>query len=113
MAGSNYCWIHSPNISRFEKKLASSKGGTNRHLSEMDFPEIIIKSSKDIPPLLVDTIQRLRNRTIDVRRGTAIGYLSDMLLRSYEIADIESRIERLEEMIKTGEFEIREEQDET
>ncbi len=33
---------------------------------------------------------------MDVRLGTAIGYLSNVLLKSYEVADLEGRIEKVE-----------------
>jgi hypothetical protein len=103
---SRYCWVHSPEINEQERKLALSRAVPGTYKMYMELPEMIIASSKDIPPLLVDTIQRLRNRTIDVRRGTAIGYLSGMLVRSYEASDIEARLEKIEELIKTGKFEL-------
>ena len=103
---SQYCWVHSPEINDRERKLALSRAVPGTYKMYMDLPEMLIETSKDIPPLLVDTIQRLRNRTIDVRRGTAIGYLSGLLLRSYELSGFESRIEKLEEMVRTGEYEI-------
>lgn len=106
MLESEYCWRHSPDVNSFEKKLASSRGGTNKSPAYNDLPEMNIETSKDIPAVIVDTIQRLRNRTIDVRRGAVIGYLSNILLRSYEATDLESRIHALEELVRTGEYEF-------
>jgi hypothetical protein len=98
MKNSRYCWTHSPEISIYEKKLGASKGGKNKYkLMAQGLPQIIISDSRDVPPLLVDTIQRLRNGEIDVRLGTAIGYLSNVLLKSYEVADLEGRVIKIEQ----------------
>ena len=95
MRNSRYCWTHSPEISDAEKKFCASKGGRHK-LTLLNLPEIIVKDSRDIPPLLVDTIYHLRHGKMDVRLGTAIGYLSNVLLKSYEVADLEGRIEKVE-----------------
>lgn len=103
MKNSRYCWTHSPEISIHEKKLGASKGGKNKFkLAPLNLPQIIISDTRDIPPLLVDTIQHMRSGEIDVRLGTAIGYLSNILLKSYEVAGLESRIEKMEKFIKTN-----------
>jgi len=95
-----YCWTHSPEISVHEKRFGSSKGGKNKtSMRPVNLPQIIINDTRDIPPLLVDTIQHLRSGEIDVRLGTAVGYLSNILLKSYEVADIEGRMERIEKFI--------------
>lgn len=100
MKNSKYCWTHSPEISIHEKKLGSSKGGKNKFgLTPVNLPQIIINDTRDIPPLLVDTIQHLRKGEIDVRLGTVVGYLSNILLKSYEVADIENRMEKIEKFI--------------
>jgi hypothetical protein len=99
VSGSDYCWRHSSVVKDFEKKSASSRGGRNRSLIPVNLPQIIINDTRDIPPLLVDTIQHLRSGEIDVRLGTAVGYLSNILLKSYEVADIENRMEKIEKFI--------------
>jgi hypothetical protein len=99
ISGSYYCWRHSPDIDDFRKKSASSKGGRNRRFVPINLPQIIINDTRDIPPLIVDTIRHLRNGEIDVRLGTAVGYLSNILLKSYEVADIENRMEKIEKFI--------------
>ena len=101
IAGSEYCWRHSPEINEYSKKHASSKGGKNKlKLIPLGLPEIIINDSRDVPPLLVDTIQHLRNAEIDIRLGTAIGYLSNVLLKAYEVADLEVRIIKMEKYME-------------
>jgi hypothetical protein len=109
MINSQYCWVHSPQISDGQKQEAYSKGGkANSHSAvnglPLDLPPIIINSSADIPPLLIDTIGRLRQGTMHVRVAAALGYLSHILLRSYEIADLEPRVKALEAKAKDNEY---------
>lgn len=99
--GSDYCWRHSPVVAEYEKKSASALGGTNRRVYfPTNLPEVVLKNMRDIPPMLVDTLQHLRRGAIDVRLGTAIGYLSNVLMKSYELTDLERRVENVENYIK-------------
>jgi hypothetical protein len=100
VTGSEYCWRHSPHISEDEKKSASALGGYNRNpVIYRILPEIIIKDTRDIPALLIDTIAHLRSGELDVRLGTAIGYLSGVLINAFILAEIETRIEKIEHFI--------------
>jgi hypothetical protein len=93
----DFCWFHSPMVDNREKQYSRYMGGKNRHIPvKIGLPEVIINDSRDVPPLLVDTIRHLRSGEIDVRLGTAIGYLSNVLLKSYEVADLEVRIIKME-----------------
>jgi hypothetical protein len=58
---------------------------------------VILNYPADIPQLLIDTIKQLREGTMHVRIGTAIGYVSYILLKSYEISGFEERLKALEE----------------
>ncbi len=97
LRGTPYCWYHSPDISGEEKKLASSNGGS-ANTCEVFAPlaPLSISKMQDVPAFLIDTIQNLRNGIISVRLATALGYLSHMLMQSFEIADLEKRIETME-----------------
>ncbi len=95
---SDFCWAHTPKIDDKEKQYSRYRGGVNRHAPVLtNLPEIIVKDSRDIPLLLSDTIYHLRHGKMDVRLGTAIGYVSNILLRSFEVADLEVRIEKIED----------------
>jgi hypothetical protein len=98
--GSNYCWIHSPEVSESAKSSARLLGGINRQVQiPVNLAELAIKDTRDIPPMLVDTLLHLRKGEMDIRLGTAIGYISNILMRSYELADIENRMEKIEKFI--------------
>jgi hypothetical protein len=72
----------------------------------MELPPIVITGSTDIPPLLIDTIGRLRQGTMHVRVAATVGYLSHILLRSFEIADLEPRVKALEERLPLTEYKL-------
>ncbi len=98
---SGFCWFHSPRINNIEKQYSRYLGGKNRHMPVVmiKLPEISIKGPRDVPPLLLDTIQHLRRGEIDVRLGTALCYLSNVLLKSYE-PELEARIVKMENFLK-------------
>lgn len=56
------------------------------------------KSVGEVGDLLAETINHVRTGQIDTRVGTAIGYLANILIRARETADLEQRIEKLEEV---------------
>jgi hypothetical protein len=98
--GSQYCWRHNPKISPITKKAASAKGG------KMHRPDITkinqdlnITSTQDISALLIDTIKNLRNGVFNTRIGTAIGYLAFILVRTYELTEIETKLIELEKRL--------------
>ena len=96
--GGTFCWRHSPDITHEEKLEASKKGGDNRSKKIIiNLPDLRIENSKDLPPFLIDTIRGVRGGVIDSRIGSVIGYLSSILLRSYEVSNLEERIEHLEQ----------------
>jgi hypothetical protein len=100
MKNSNYCWIHSPEVSEQAKSSARLLGGINRQVQiPANLAEMAIKDTRDIPPLLVDTLFHIRRGEMDIRLGTAIGYLTNILMRSYELAEIENRMEKIEKFI--------------
>ena len=101
MSGSEYCYSHNPKISKKEKKESQSRGGKNNAtiLNESLDP-IEIKSSKDVPDLIIDTINKVRSGELEIRIANCIGYLSGHLLKAFEQSDLEKRIEDLETKIE-------------
>jgi len=97
LEGSDYCWTHSPHISAQVKKAACSKGGSLRipdqSLIKQDLP---LTTTKDISALLADTVMNLRKGVFSARISTAIGYLSFIMVRTIEIAEVEKRLAELE-----------------
>ena len=116
---SDYCWAHTPDIDNKEKQYSRYRGGVNRHSSaKVKLPKIVLSNMQDIPAFLVTTIKRMDAGEIEIRLGTAIGYLSNVLMKSYELTDLEPRIEKVENYIKenfkgeiTNDYTVVEEED--
>ena len=101
MQGSDFCYSHNPEISKEAKKLAQSNGGKkNVTILKNSFDPIIIKNSKDVPNLLIDTINKVRSGKLEIRIANCIGYLSGHLIKAFEQSDLEKRIEDLETKIE-------------
>ena len=107
MKNNNYCWRHSPDIPDDVKLHSLKQGGKggNRRLI-INLPELKIENSGDLPPFLVETIRSVRAGLIDTRTGSVIGYLTSILLRSYELSNLEERIEKLESVQTSGYVDI-------
>ena len=102
MRGSQYCYLHNPNISSEEKLEAQTRGGQNRSL-KVDQPLLPIKIEKtdDIMKLLTDTINQVRQGSLDCRIGNTIGYLAGIALKAYETSELEGRLEKIETAVKS------------
>jgi hypothetical protein len=98
---SYFCYWHDPNISEEEKKKAQILGGQgNRIRIKEPLPELKINETSDIIVLLEDTINRVRNGSLDLKLGKGIAYIASILLRALEISDIENRLEYIEVELK-------------
>ena len=101
MQGSDYCYSHNPDISKEEKKEAQRKGGKNNAAIQNDsLDPIEINSLKDVPGLLIDTINNVRSGEMEIRIANCLGYLSGHLIKAFEQSDLEKRIEDLENKIE-------------
>jgi len=47
----------------------------------------------------VDTINRVRDGTLDIRVANCLGFLSDKLMRALEVSDLEERFDKLEQLV--------------
>lgn len=96
-----YCYFHNPDISKEEKHNAVAKGGKSNKLLMVNsrFPEVKLKSAKDVSRLLSMMISKVMNNELDLRIATGITYIASHLLKAYEQTDLQEQIENIEEMI--------------
>jgi len=100
MNGSNYCYFHNPTISKEEKKDTQARGGKNRKaILKESLPEIKIKKVSDITLLLVNTINQVRIGKMDAKIANCIGFLSDKLIKTMEVSNLEERLKKIEQLI--------------
>src|SRR5208283_2139718 len=94
LTGKKYCALHSE-----PGRAASlgSKGGRRRavlspsNLREFQAP----KSAADLRDLLAESIIEIRTGRMESKMANALGYLGSSYLRALEVADLESRLEKL------------------
>lgn len=95
---SEYCFTHDPSASE-RRTEARSKGGQalSRNLNALE--PMTIANPQDVVSLLTDTINHVRQGTIDIRVANCIGVLSGHLLKALELGRIDSRVETIERVI--------------
>ena len=106
MSGLDYCYTHNPDISDEEKREAKQRGGQNRAVAISEpLPPLTIAEPNDAVLLIVDTINRVRAGELDIRVANCLGFLTDKLLKAFEVSKLNDRVEIIERVIlekKTG-----------
>lgn len=101
LTGSRYCAVHDPTNQRAMAE-ARRRGGQaamqKSALKVLDDSGFAGKSAADIGDLIVETINQVRTGQVDIRIANAVGYLSNILIKARETADLEQRVEKLEEI---------------
>jgi len=98
---SEFCYFHNPAVSNDEKREAQSNGGKAKALTLPEpLPELVLTTPDHAVLLIADTISRVRAGTLDIRIANCIGFLSDKLLKAFEISKLNGRIEVIEQVIK-------------
>lgn len=100
MNGSEFCYLHNPDISDGAKREAQTKGGANRALTISDpLPVIPLAVPNDAIILITDTISRVRAGELDIKTANCIGFLTDKLLKAFEVAKLNDKAEFIEQVI--------------
>lgn len=93
--GSSLCALHSdPNRAA---ELGRKGGARNRKVYDLDVRDIPVpESAKDVKQMLAETMADIRAGRMDPKLGSTLGYLGLALLRAFEVAQFEERLEQLE-----------------
>lgn len=98
--GSDFCYFHNPDISDEDKREAQSNGGKTKALTLKEpLPELALSKPSDAVLLIADTISRVRAGTLDIRTANCLGFLSDKLLKAFEVSQLNERVEVIERVI--------------
>lgn len=105
MSSSKYCFTHNP-ATKDQHRAATKKGGSFSP-SKADvavLPAMKLSTIHDIADVLADTINRVRTVNKDgsmaIATANAIGHLSGKLIEARKVADLESRLAKLEASAK-------------
>lgn len=89
------CFFHSDPKKAAE--LGRKGGRRNRHTYETPPQEVAVpESAGDVQRMLAESMAELRAGKMDPKLGSTLGYLGTALLRAFELADFEQRLEQLE-----------------
>ena len=100
MSEADYCYTHNPDISDEEKREAKQRGGQNRAVAISEpLPPLTIAEPNDAVLLIVDTINRVRAGELDIRVANCLGFLTDKLLKAFEVSQLNDRVEVIERVI--------------
>lgn len=101
MQGSDYCYLHDPAVSEDEKRDARSRGGKENQITVISpQPPLKLKSARDAVVLLEETINGVRSGELDVKVANCLGFLTDKLLKAYEVAELSDKVEIMERFLE-------------
>ena len=104
LSGSAFCALHSDPMRAAE--LGRRGGARNRKRYEGDVCSVSIPASAgDVKRMMAETMAEVRAGKMDPKLGTTIGYLGMALLRAFEVADLEERLEKMEQRHELEELE--------
>lgn len=104
---SEFCYLHNPDIPEEEKRQAQTRGGQARGLTiSQALPDLPINEPNDAIMLIADTIKRVRAGEIDIKTANCLGFLTDKLLKAFEVAKLNDKVEFIEQAIleKRGKY---------
>lgn len=91
---SEFCYFHNPDITDDEKREAQSNGGKAKALTLKEpLPDINLATPQDAVMLLADTIRRVRAGELDIRTANCLGFLSDKLLKAFEVSQLNDKVD--------------------
>jgi len=100
MSELDYCYTHNPDISNEDKREAKQRGGQNRAVAISEpLQPLAIAEPTDAVLLIVDTINRVRAGELDIRVANCLGFLTDKLLKAFEVSKLNDRVEIIERVI--------------
>ena len=101
MTGSDFCYTHNPDISEEEKLEAKARGGSNRALTiNNPLPVMPINEPQDAIMLIADTINRVRAGELDIRTANCLGFLTDKLLKAFEVAKLNDKVDFVNQLLE-------------
>lgn len=108
MEGSSYCINHEPRMQ--EKKLEAVKNGGAAISYEklgLALPEMVISNPSDVVGAAVQTVNEVRTGQLPPKVASTIGYLLGIVLKAYEVANLDQRVELIESVLVERRMAIR------
>ena len=104
--GSTFCFWHDPARVE-ERRQARAKGGRARHgraIGPVDHvAPVVIEIPGDTLRILTEAINDVRALENSVARSRALGYLCGVVIKAFEVTELEGRMQALETILKERE----------
>ncbi len=95
----DFCFSHDPE-SKEKKALAVKNGGLVKQIKiNGDLQTVDVKTPKDVVTLLGLTINEVREGKLPPQIANTIGFLSGHLLRAFEIAEMDDKVEEVKAVL--------------
>ena len=95
----DYCFSHDPE-SREAKAIATRNGGLVKQIKiNGELQAIDVKTPKDVVKVLSTTIAEVREGKLPPQIANTIGFLSGHLLRAFEIAEMDDKVEEVKAVL--------------
>ena len=79
-------------------ELGRKGGARNRKVYDSDVRNVSVpESAGDVKRMLAETMAEIRAGRMNPKLGSTLGYLGTALLRAFEVAEFEQRLEQLEQ----------------
>ncbi len=98
LVDSEFCYFHSPQVV-VERAEARRRGGLHRYGGKGETGSYTIKSGLDVLTILEDVINDTCALEQTTGRAKTIGYLCQVILRGFEVTEMENRLTALEEKV--------------
>ncbi len=95
LPSSRFCLWHDP-AQESKRQEAREKGGRNK-ATPMRLGKLMPATLKPVLQKLMDGLDEVHDGTLDPRQASAMASLASAIGRLYEVAELEQRLERLEQ----------------
>jgi hypothetical protein len=104
MEGSRYCFFHNPATQK-PRRAAQQRGGqaNGPKVLPAEAANLPLDSGKEVAVFLAETINQVRKGQVSPKIASTVGYLTGLLMKALETSDIEERLARVEQALKTRE----------
>ena len=97
------CALHANPKLAAEMGRKSGRARRSRDLGEQPHPELAPpRTAQEVRTALGQFISDVRARRLDPKVASTLGYLSNVLLKSIEVSDVEERLAALESVLGAG-----------
>jgi len=95
----DFCFSHDPE-SKEAKAIATRNGGLVKQIKINGIlTPVAVETPKDVVKLLSMTITEVRDGSLDPRIANTIGFLSGHLIRAFELAEIDDKVEEVKAVL--------------